>query len=709
MKRFRAPRRPSGKTLVFLLLIVALAAGVAGVASISLRIARLQQTVVALSESLGAEIERQNQLAQYLEGNQRTATDQLSEVRRLLNLPVTSFRFPRDSRAEKVEPDPAQVFFRALDRLVLHHERQDLRRELDRIFAESGVAEPFLRDRDLMARSSGDRWIITDLDPASGMPPYIIVRTGGTRPPATVELEPLVGPTRTIPYRREGETATSDVESRVLEEIARLAPDLRAYGDSYSDARSQFLEALRSSLVQDALEPHALVLEVNEDSYPLEAVVRSPQGDRLMSAGITSDESLEFHVAGQAVPMEEVDLRQDLLQDHLARAISRLDPRPEEIRLEDQSIAKIQEMARDAGFQDQLHRFNLELATEPRETLDFHVFPLTRESGPVLGSFAVLKNSGELYLLDGEDVMITGFQTLSRNPDAVPSQRISTPDEARELPRDFPPGFRGGAARDGTDILLVGTHERKADTIILLHLGADRTISMINIPRDIYYQGRKLSYHFEIYGASTFVRRVGDIIGRSLDAYVEIDMYAFIEVVDILGGITVTLDEPLTDPTYRVRNDGVWGTLHYPAGTHTLTGIEALRIARSRATSNDFERGSRQQDILEALRRRVNEVHAGNLDQVYQLFRVLYDYVNTDLGAWEITQYFLAYRNAPIVARTGITFDNVLYATWSGLHNRGITMDEARAMGDFFLDQWILLPRGDDWNVIPWFVEENLP
>jgi polyisoprenyl-teichoic acid--peptidoglycan teichoic acid transferase len=185
-----------------------------------------------------------------------------------------------------------------------------------------------------------------------------------------------------------------------------------------------------------------------------------------------------------------------------------------------------------------------------------------------------------------------------------------------------------------------------------------------------------------------------------------VDMYAFIEIVDILGGIDVTLDEPLVDPTYRVRENGQWGTLYYETGTHHLGGVAALRLARSRHTSNDFERALRQQKILAALRERINSLHAGDLDRVYGIIETLGQYVDSSYSLWQLTQFFLAYRNAEIVNRTGLTFDNVLYSTYSNVHLQGLDFDEID--DDFVTGEWILLPRGDDWSVIPWFVEENI-
>ena len=249
--------------------------------------------------------------------------------------------------------------------------------------------------------------------------------------------------------------------------------------------------------------------------------------------------------------------------------------------------------------------------TEPRETLDFFLFDLIRSDGTRFGSFGVQKGRGEIYLMDADEIVITSLDNAPRSP-IEDARAVADSGADTTLPDEFPPGFQARTA-EGTNIVLFGTHENKADTIMLVHLSPQKTISMISIPRDIWWQQRKLNYYYEVYGSDALVAELSEMIAQPIDGWISVDMYAFIEVVDVLGGIEVTLDEPLIDPTYRVRDDGQWSTLYYDAGTHHLTGVESLRLARSRHTSNDFERAARQQMILAALRARSTNCTPGTL------------------------------------------------------------------------------------------------
>ena len=112
---------------------------------------------------------------------------------------------------------------------------------------------------------------------------------------------------------------------------------------------------------------------------------------------------------------------------------------------------------------------------------------------------------------------------------------------------------------------------------------------------------------------------ISEITGLNIEKYAVIDMYAFIVAVDKLGGIDITLEEDLIDPTMPVKDDGRWSTLYYAKGTHHLNGLEALRIARARHYSSDFGRSEKQQQILSALKEKAGALKIGNMGKIYDL------------------------------------------------------------------------------------------
>ncbi|MFO7848520.1 MAG: LCP family protein, partial [Spirochaetia bacterium] len=273
------------------------------------------------------------------------------------------------------------------------------------------------------------------------------------------------------------------------------------------------------------------------------------------------------------------------------------------------------------------------------------------------------------------------------------------------LPKDFSSwsGVSDGDQREKV-ILLCGIHENNADAIMLARLSGEN-IALLSVPRDIYYEQRKLSSYYRVYGPEELSRVISEITGISIDGYISVDMYAFIEVVDTLGGIEVTLEEALIDPTYRVKDDGRWSTLHYPAGSHTLNGIEALRVARSRHTSDDFDRAKRQHLILAALKEKLNSLHAGDISKLREILETLFTYIHTDYSLMEAVRLFSSFHDVPVASLEGLSSENVLYVTYSNLHRLGKDMDEVEE--DFPKGAWILLPEEDDWRAIEWFVQSS--
>jgi LCP family protein required for cell wall assembly len=205
-------------------------------------------------------------------------------------------------------------------------------------------------------------------------------------------------------------------------------------------------------------------------------------------------------------------------------------------------------------------------------------------------------------------------QADPRRPTAVVGQA--------ELP---PPGLR-----DPLNILLVGVDRRpdmqegvRSDTLILVHIDpAQGWAGMLSIPRDsvadIPHLGEQkinaaYAYGFnhaaELYGEGTVPDAAGGalaaetvegFLGLKVHYVAQIDFRGFQRVVDTIGGVTIDAPRPLLDPAYPTDDYG-YERLYVPAGLQVLDGATALRYARSRHSSSDFDRSQRQQQVLRAI------------------------------------------------------------------------------------------------------------
>lgn len=89
--------------------------------------------------------------------------------------------------------------------------------------------------------------------------------------------------------------------------------------------------------------------------------------------------------------------------------------------------------------------------------------------------------------------------------------------------------------------------------------------------------------------------------GLRIDYYVLIDMAAFVEIVEAIGGVDVYVQEPLEAEVSPPREGDPWATVDVDVGWHTLDGFEALAYVRARHGSSDYARMQRQRCLLRAV------------------------------------------------------------------------------------------------------------
>ncbi len=243
--------------------------------------------------------------------------------------------------------------------------------------------------------------------------------------------------------------------------------------------------------------------------------------------------------------------------------------------------------------------------------------------------------------------------------------------------------------------------------MIIVHVDNSRKKAiMFSLPRDLFYHGRRINAVYEFWGKDQFLKELSEITGLSIKKYIFVDMFAFIDVINIIGGVDISLDEDLIDPTYKVKDNGEWATLCYPKGNYHLNGLEALRVARSRNFSSDFDRAKRQQKIILAVRDKFKNIGIGNLDKVYQIIASLMKYVQTNFSPLEMAAYFGKYKDFTVSAQHTIDTSNVLYSTYSNIYL--LSPEDIPDDEDFDKGAWIVLPKDNDWNVIKWYVREMI-
>ena len=213
------------------------------------------------------------------------------------------------------------------------------------------------------------------------------------------------------------------------------------------------------------------------------------------------------------------------------------------------------------------------------------------------------------------------------------------------------------ALTDRINVLLIGVDSTKqrneslTDTMMVVSLDpVGHSISMVSLPRDLVsvplgdgnVYGPKLnsllSYAernpetFPKGGIRTLEAAVGALLGIQIQYYARIDFSGFIDMVDAVGGVDITVKKDLVDPTYDGFGLGQRG-FSIAKGTHHLTGAEALAYARIRKPlgESDFTRAARQQQILVALKEGATDSGGGLLWELPRLLDAVGKTIKTDL------------------------------------------------------------------------------
>ena len=205
-------------------------------------------------------------------------------------------------------------------------------------------------------------------------------------------------------------------------------------------------------------------------------------------------------------------------------------------------------------------------------------------------------------------------------------------------------GRPADSPNDSLDILVLGSDSRagehggygsasgaRADTSMIVHINEARdAATVVSIPRDTLVRrpackrtdggltraAEKTMFNsaYSVGGPACAVKTVEKLTGLRMDHFVEVDFDGFAKLVDTLGGVEVTIRQPIADPDSR---------LDLPAGTHTLNGEQSLALVRTRKSvgdGSDLGRIRLQQDFLRALADRVGDL--GMLTDPRRLFEL---------------------------------------------------------------------------------------
>ncbi len=219
---------------------------------------------------------------------------------------------------------------------------------------------------------------------------------------------------------------------------------------------------------------------------------------------------------------------------------------------------------------------------------------------------------------------------------------------------------------DHTNVLLLGegdkTHDGLdlTDSIMVASIDAKtKGVALLSLPRDLYflktnrmgagrintlyrdYKGLLVSQSMKRPEASKAAMaeiglEVGSALGLEIHHIIKVDFSGFTQLVDAIGGVDIDVPQDLTDPEYPGTEDS-YETFTLLAGPQHLDGETALKYARSRHSTSDFDRSRRQQQILSAVSAQAkNSGLLTHPSKILQLLGILTGHMETTLTVREM-------------------------------------------------------------------------
>ena len=195
-------------------------------------------------------------------------------------------------------------------------------------------------------------------------------------------------------------------------------------------------------------------------------------------------------------------------------------------------------------------------------------------------------------------------------------------------------GTVAGGQHDGAQL---------TDSIMVVSFDQEtKDVAMVSLPRDLKVGACMVGKINEVFscnnadgtneeaGALALAETAEEVLGLQIQYWAHVNWASLIEIVDTLGGITVTFDEDIYDPGYT----GVSATAGVPI---TLNGEQALAFARARhgTQGGDFTRGNTQQKIVMAIVQKVIDNGVG-VTEAFSLLNILGDNLRTNFSAENI-------------------------------------------------------------------------
>ncbi len=271
----------------------------------------------------------------------------------------------------------------------------------------------------------------------------------------------------------------------------------------------------------------------------------------------------------------------------------------------------------------------------------------------------------------------------------------------------------GGSGHDGAFL---------TDSMVIMSLlPQSHHTTLISVPRDLWVQNPADSGNYSklnavypvaagntntnpIAGGNAAAKKMSLITGLTINYWITINFAGFKGFIDAIGGVDVSVPDSF-NACYPKNDDAAvdpsWIKVQFNQGVQHMDGNTAIAFARAReplevcglgtsqnqAELTDFGRSQRQQIIMKAALTKMKDWHTW--PSMFNVMDKLKQTLYSNLSLADLAE-FAQKMDLNDAHRVGLNNGNVLVDANS---NDG---------------QYILLPRNDDWSLLPPYIQQQL-
>jgi len=245
--------------------------------------------------------------------------------------------------------------------------------------------------------------------------------------------------------------------------------------------------------------------------------------------------------------------------------------------------------------------------------------------------------------------------------------------------------------QDVVNILLIGADKRadeidvgRSDTTMIATIDLKNgKLKLTSLMRDMYIDIPGYGYHkfnaaYSFGGVQLVYQTIAEHFGVKLDGYAEVDMEAFRQCVDLIGGVPMELTEAEAYFLQTAYSTSKHGEKDVVAGQNLMTPYQALAYCRIRQDiTGEYGRTDRQRKVLISI---FNEMKRADIMTITNICMKSLNYVTTDLTESQIRSLLMS------VISMGTTEIEQLRIPYEG------SFTEGRLSGD---GAWVIQPDYD--------------